>query len=324
MVPEWLRLGAPPSAHSPAWEMGNAYENGFLLRLEGQQLGLALLLAQDSGRFFDPLEILLADDEGCCRVLHGDAGGEGHGKGVSLAPSILQPPPCPPGLAVGAARAVRGQESPPSNAGSTRAVASPVAPVLPVGGGKERNRKCSESCGGARGTGCAAGQGPPGKTPKPSFSTCPASPHQTTPGIFQANPTGLSFGESVTAAPTPFSSGASCSSLTVAGPERRLEASALGSSSCLLALLGDTRHSLGLAPLPQEFARHERRKRRGRVPSQRCQVPLQLRSSLTQRATNPARDSRCGLEEIAEAPGAPISPCVKMWIITRGCFPREG
>lgn len=136
VVPEWLWLGAPPSARSPACKMGNAYENGFLLRLEGQQLGLALLLAQDSGRFFDPLEILLADDEGCCRVLHGDAGGEGHGKGVSLAPSILQPPPCPPGLAVGAARAVRGQESPPSNAGSTRAVASPVAPVLPVRGGK--------------------------------------------------------------------------------------------------------------------------------------------------------------------------------------------
>lgn len=157
-----------------------------------------------------------------------------------------------------------------------------------------------------------------------TFSTCPASPHQTTPGIFQADPTGLSFGESVTVAPTPFSSGASCSSLTVAGPECWLEASALGSSSCLLAVFDDTRHSLGLAPLPQEFARHERRKRRGRVPSQRCQVPLQLRSSLTQRATNPARDSGCGLEEIAEAPGAPISPCVKMWIITRGCFPREG
>lgn len=178
VVPEWLRLGAPPSACSPACKTGNAYENGFLLRLEGQQLGLALLLAQDSGRFFDPLEILLADDEGCCRVLHGDAGGEGHGKGVSLAPSILQPPPCPPGLAVGAARAVRGQESPPSNAGSTRAVASPVAPILPVRGGKERNRKCSESCGRARGTGCAAGQGPPGKTPKPSARARPVPTKQ--------------------------------------------------------------------------------------------------------------------------------------------------
>lgn len=199
----------------------------------------------------------------------------------------------------------------------------PSGPSSPGQGGEERNRKCSESCGGARGTGCAAGQGPPGKTPKPSARARPV-PTKQRQEYFRPSRPGCHLGK-VSPLPRPlFSSGASCSSLTVAGPERWLEASALGSSSCLLAVLDDTRHSLGLAPLPQEFARHERRKRRGRVPSQRCQVPLQLRSSLTQRATNPARDSGCGLEEIAEAPGAPISPCVKMWIITRGCFPREG
>lgn len=199
----------------------------------------------------------------------------------------------------------------------------PSGPSSPGQGGEERNRKCSESCGGARGTGCAAGQGPPGKTPKPSARARPV-PTKQRQEYFRPSRPGCHLGK-VSPLPRPlFSSGASCSSLTVAGPERWLEASALGSSSCLLAVFDDTRHSLGLAPLPQEFARHERRKRRGRVPSQRCQVPLQLRSSLTQRATNPARDSGCGLEEIAEAPGAPISPCVKMWIITRGCFPREG
>lgn len=165
------------------------------------------------------------------------------------------------------------------------------------------------------------GRGRPGK--HPNLQHVPGQSPPSNARNISGQPDRLPCGESVTAAPTPFSSGPSCSSLTVAGPKRWLEASALGSSSCLLALFGDTRQSLGLAPLPQEFARHERRKRRSRVPSQRWQVPLQLRSGLTQRATNPARDSRCGLEEIAEAPGAPISPCVKMWIITRGCFPRE-
>lgn len=75
----WVLPPPPTARERPAsrerrGRRGNAYVNGFLLRFEGCQLGLALLLGQDSSCCFNALEILLTNNEGCCWVLCRDAG----------------------------------------------------------------------------------------------------------------------------------------------------------------------------------------------------------------------------------------------------------
>lgn len=201
---------------------GNAYKNGFLLCFEGCQLGLTLLLGQDSSCFFNALEILLANNEGCCWVLRRDAGHRERvvsGMESPTAPSVPCPTDLPawpwdlpglptPGVAGAAPRPGVTREQ-------CRKRLSCGDPSLPVGGEEETESAVKAApCCDARGTGCSAGWPGASRENLKMFSMGLVSPNKKMLKVFQSNLTFPALiGENFDHCPDPFSSGTCCSSL---------------------------------------------------------------------------------------------------------------